>query len=771
MARHLLLNVAEISVDEAEVSASVLPFESGDQLRDLRRKHGTTHVFKRAGESILCVPTKSGAEHLGSADVPLRLHDNLGLCAALVRNAMLDHLAGLQREITGVHPIRFLANVERNEGENLLAASVPQGTVCPPWLIVRPLYEMDVRVLNVGERRPLIAAALNVRTKRRIAARCDHLIAAGLDLRGLYVAHHVPEDDPRLAPALELVGRVMSIGADGHLRLDDHRERYESVNAKEVYLSAARDAFDRCLGLVFGKDAARVSQALEGRLISLKSGSGRLNKLRRVLEYFRGVELVLLPGVRARFGHFIDEHHSDNFPQVSAAPKPVYVFDFAGTKTDTWHDGGLAKYGPYSGDYFTPNRPRICVICQASKKGQVDQFLHKFLHGMRQSGRDRMPFTSGLIRKYALEGVTHEFFLAEGRSADAYRKAVREALERQREVDARWDLALVQTEEAFHDLSGDANPYLVVKASFLAQQVSVQEFEIETVTVANEKQLGYSLNNMALASYAKLGGVPWLIRADRTKSHELVIGLGSTFIGEGRLGSRERVVGITTVFTGDGNYQLSSLSKAVPMDDYPGELISSLRASVEKAQRSSNWQKGEHVRLVFHVFKPLRDAEVDAVKAVMASLGEYDVDFAFLHVVDDHPFLAFDQGQPGITTFGSQARKGTLAPTRGWYFDLSATEVLLCLTGARELKRPEDGMPWPILLRLHRGSNFKDMTYLTRQVFTFASHSWRSFFPSSLPVTVLYSNLVARLLGELSPLRWWNPDALLGRIGETRWFL
>src|SRR4051812_38673359 len=81
------------------------PFGSGDQLRDLRRKHGTSHVFKRSGKSILCVPTKSGATHVGSAATPVAFHDNLGLCAALVRNALLDHLAGLRREIVDVQPI------------------------------------------------------------------------------------------------------------------------------------------------------------------------------------------------------------------------------------------------------------------------------------------------------------------------------------------------------------------------------------------------------------------------------------------------------------------------------------------------------------------------------------------------------------------------------------------------------------------------------------------------------------------------------------------
>jgi argonaute-like protein implicated in RNA metabolism and viral defense len=95
----------------------------------------------------------------------------------------------------------------------------------------------------------------------------------------------------------------------------------------------------------------------------------------------------------------------------------------------------------------------------------------------------------------------------------------------------------------------------------------------------------------------------------------------------------------------------------------------------------------------------------------------------------------------------------------------------MTMTGAKDIKQPEHGMPRPILIKLHRNSTFNDTTYLARQVFAFSSHSWRSFFPSPMPVTILYSDLIAHLLGNLANVSFWNPDAMLGRIGKTRWFL
>jgi hypothetical protein len=184
-----------------------------------------------------------------------------------------------------------------------------------------------------------------------------------------------------------------------------------------------------------------------------------------------------------------------------------------------------------------------------------------------------------------------------------------------------------------------------------------------------------------------------------------------------------------------------------------------------------NWQDGDHIRLVFHGFKPLKSDEAKSVAKIMTGLGNYQPDYAFLHLVQDHPFQLFDEAQEGIWCGQGIPKKGVYAPERGRYIQLNRTEAILTLTGPSDVKQPADGLPHPLLLRLHRESTFTDMPYLTNQVARFAMHSWRSFFPSPLPVTILYSDLIARLLGHLARLPKWNPDVLLGQIRESRWFL
>jgi argonaute-like protein implicated in RNA metabolism and viral defense len=236
------------------------------------------------------------------------------------------------------------------------------------------------------------------------------------------------------------------------------------------------------------------------------------------------------------------------------------------------------------------------------------------------------------------------------------------------------------------------------------------------------------------------------------------------------------MVGITTLFTSEGRYLLGNMSNAVPFEEYGKAVVEMLANAIERARTDMNWQKGDEVRLIFHSFKPLKDTEADAVKAIAESLKDYHVDFAFLHVAQEHDTVLFDSDGIGVKSYsagvrGEDVMKGEYSPTRGTYLTLNKSNTILSLTGAREIKKPTDGLPYPVLLHLHRCSTFTDMKYLTEQVYTFAGHSWRSFDMSRMPVTIAYSQLIARLLGRLGALPHFSVDSIHGRLNRLRWFL
>jgi len=765
----LVLNFSPIRFDDAEITVGSLPYgQDGEEiLAQLRREHNGSHVFRRDGpDSILAVPVAADAAFIGEPKT-VRLKEHLGLTAALVRNALLTYLAGMGRTVLSYEPMRFIAR------EDLLRVRPIEGISPPEWLGVRLLFEVAVRPIYFFKQEPFIAAAVDVRTTRVIDRSAWELMEDGMSLEGFYVGKRVPSDDSRIAPQLELLGCVKS--SDGsRLRLTDSRDRIESVDAREVW--PEKRVFAACLAHVYAGCAPTVAEALERDRAALRHGPTRLDRIKKTVDFLAKQDHALVPGVPFQFGPVLDSAKT-SFPRLETAPRPVYVFDQAGSKTDTLHDRGLNTHGPYTAQVFTPNQPRICVVCQHSMKGQVEQFLRKFNDGIKLSAPAatyRKPVTNyfekGFRRKYALKDIYYEFFVAADSSVDAYRKACQRAIEKHGSGQ-RWDLAFVQIEECFHELPVKINPYFASKASFLTHQIPVQEFQIEK-TRKPDRDIMFVLNTMGLATYAKLNGIPWLLKANPTIAHELVIGLGCANVGEGRLGEHERFVGITTVFSGDGNYHLSNLSKAVSMDEYQTALLETLRAAILKVRQDMNWQPKDHVRLVFHAtFKRFSGQEVESIKGLLGELGDYDVEYAFVQLSEHHPYILFDKNQGGAFDYETKRHKGVYAPERGRYLEIGNREVLLSLTGPKEVKRPEDGTPRPLLLSLHRDSTFTDMTYLTRQVFAFASHSWRTFLPASVPVTIQYSNLIANALGHLSLLDRWNPDVMLGRIGKTRWFL
>ena len=82
--------------------------------------------------------------------------------------------------------------------------------------------------------------------------------------------------------------------------------------------------------------------------MELRGGLGRLKKLQKVIEHLATLHLEMVPGVTFALEPFLAEETAETFPPVQSAPKPIYVFDPTGAHTDTWHDRGLNKYGPYT---------------------------------------------------------------------------------------------------------------------------------------------------------------------------------------------------------------------------------------------------------------------------------------------------------------------------------------------------------------------------------------------------------------------------------------
>jgi hypothetical protein len=139
----LLLNFSPIQFDDAEIEVGLFSYGAdGEQvLKQLRQQHWSTHVFRRDGpDQIVAVPVVADAAHLGQGTKRIRLKENLGLTASLIRNSLLNTLAG-PRAVLNYDPIRFVGR------DDILPPCVPSGLSCPDWLGVRLLYDAAIRAI------------------------------------------------------------------------------------------------------------------------------------------------------------------------------------------------------------------------------------------------------------------------------------------------------------------------------------------------------------------------------------------------------------------------------------------------------------------------------------------------------------------------------------------------------------------------------------------------------------------------------------------------
>jgi hypothetical protein len=525
-------------------------------------------------------------------------------------------------------------------------------------IAIHPSYEFHVRVLYRGDHEPRCIVLIDSSTRSLITITLNELMANGINLTGRYL---VSSKDNKL------LGRVVAI-QEGVVHLEDFREK-DSVAANECLLEPRMDNILFCLQNITGSKFVTISSQLDIARFKILGAKAKFETVRRAQTSLGKLgQVAAANNIGIKFEGVVNLGGTSDL-KISYFKHPDFVFHPTGNKTFNQHDEGLNQFGPFDAEFFTKKTPRILVVTPKQYQGQVEIFIRKFQEGIPNSAR----FAKGFVRKYHLNACNFKLVtFVDGPNIPLnYKEAVLNAVAAE-----SFDLALVVIREEYHELRGESNPYLVTKAALMSQGIPVQEIEIETIR-AKEQGLQFILNNFGLSCYSKMGGIPFTIASMPPIAHELVIGLGSVELQNERFGPRSRVVGITTIFNADGTYLLSNAAREVSYEKYIDELKDSLRSCLEEIGKRNAWQKSDKVRLVFHVFKPLKDSEANAVKSFVTSLTDFDVEFAFITLTHEHPFTIFDQNQAGIWDYENKGQKGIYVPSRGTGVQISNSEQLI----------------------------------------------------------------------------------------------
>src|ERR1039457_6130347 len=165
-------------------------------------------------------------------------------------------------------------------------------------------------------------------------------------------------------------------------------------------------------------------------------------------------------------------------------------------------------------------------------------------------------------------------------------------------------------------------PYYEAKAAFASLAIPTQMVSAELMR--DDAQFQWSVANIALAIFAKLGGIPWAVEAPR--DDDLIIGIGRADVG--RHGGRERHFGYAVTFVSNGIYRQTW---SFPPTADEALYKQRLQEAIEGALRADLDQPP--ARLIVHLAKQAGKQEIEAAQHAM-NAARLEVPVAFLRLDD-----------------------------------------------------------------------------------------------------------------------------------------
>jgi len=771
-----ILNIVPVQFSTEKIIVGKIPELGKEDYQQLREENWQSHVFRfdKRSQEIFNIPFASNIDPIGDV-VTVNISDHLLLLAKAIQHSLLLWL-------TNNRPILYKSNKklifwDQAHDSMLLSKALQKNHESKiEGLEVVLKYEVDCRMFYSKQENPYLGLVIDLSTSNIIDIPISELISKGLSIHGRYVCAKKTSPQDFLEPKLELLGSVSKVDAGKVFLIDSEGGTvYENT---DIYLEPRQENLRDVINLYYGDKANLVLKTLNDYQNSIRTANGKLDRIRTTLNGFKKKEIKISNDVGVEFEDLLQPSNI-LFPEKVSTERPTFLFGPQGRKRGPYPDRGITTHGPYMFMQHERNEPTFAVICESKYRGRFEQFMQMLLEGYPDeqwnNSQRSNPFSDGLTGKYRLSKIRLEFEeINNSSSAQDYENAIIKLLNR---LATTPDLAIVQIREDHAKLFGADNPYYTSKVAFMMAGVPTQSIKIENIELPSES-MAYLLNNIALAIYAKLDGIPWVISTLRPTTHEIVMGLGAAEVSEGRFGKKSRYVGITSVFQGDGRYLVSGATREVEFEHYSEALLESLFSIVQYVRERNAWLEGDKVRIVFHVYKRLRDLEVAVIKNLVSDLVDdnYQVEFAFLDISWYHPFHIFSPKEDGKRYWDRENKKhqikGKGVPQRGLSLLLDKSRGLIQLTGPGDLKTHFQGTPKPLLIELHPASDFSDMTYLIRQIFHFSFMSWRSYFPSTEPITIKYSKLIARQLGNLKMIDEWNSQVItVGPLRDRKWFL
>lgn len=289
----------------------------------------------------------------------------------------------------------------------------------------------------------------------------------------------------------------------------------------------------------------------------------------------------------------------------------------------------------------------------------------------------------------------------------------------------------------------DNDTYYLVKYRLTTAGIPIQF--ITYPTIKNK----YSLENITLQVFSKLGGTPWKVRHRSEKC--LIIGLANKKYKDGGV-----QYAYSVLLDASGIYkELKAISGNTDRKTYLKKLGVSITEILTKYGE-------DYKKIVIHTpFKLVQD-ELDKINESLKKFANKDIEFLVLRINTKNKF------------FGYNKSINCLVPYECSYVNLSDRDFLIWFEGLRKNETvPQKRYSGPTHVEFHY-SNLKH-EQLTQEkcedylqdIVNLSGANWRGFNARSLPVSIYYCKIISNFIKEFKIRNF--DDINFGNIQP--WFL
>lgn len=276
--------------------------------------------------------------------------------------------------------------------------------------------------------------------------------------------------------------------------------------------------------------------------------------------------------------------------------------------------------------------------------------------------------------------------------------------------------------------------YFKLKHNILEKHNQALQF-VTIELLKNKEALKWSVSNIALQIFAKLGGVPWLIKPETQKT--LIIGIGQSHELQ-KINGRYKIVkyfAYSILTDSSGRYkELKTVGKFDNEDEYLVSLSEHLKDTLSK-------YADEFDNFVIHCPFKIARFELEKIKDTIGKLKSNKT-FVVIKINTDNKFFGFNHSS------------NNLVPYESTYVQLGSNEFLIWFEGL-QYHTPiiNKRIPGPTHIEFwysNKSLSLDEKRANLQDILNLSGANWRGFNSKSSPISIHYTRLVSKFIQHFS---------------------